>query len=126
MSSSQRRAGQLSCLSAWGPLLDVPVDRDGHLCGFLGAGALRGGLAGAAAELMALSRRRFRLEGSVRGGATPHPRSPKGAAACPPHGPGDVSRGFRWLSAQRASLRRLTAPLSQREHTPEAGGTRSV
>src|SRR6266851_557703 len=67
MSSSQRRAGQLSCLSAWGPLLDVPVDRDGHLCGFLAAGALRGGLAGAAAELMGLSRRRFRLEGSVRG-----------------------------------------------------------
>src|SRR5260221_10719117 len=63
MSSSQRRAGQLSYLSAWGPLLDVPVDRDGHLCGFLGAGALRGGLAGAAAKLMGLSRRRFRLEG---------------------------------------------------------------
>src|SRR6266700_4668049 len=75
MSSSQRRAGQLSYLSAWGPLLDVPVDRDGHLCGFLGAGALRGGLAGAAAELMGLSRIRFRLEGSVRGGATPHPHA---------------------------------------------------
>src|SRR6266702_2846861 len=67
MSSSQRRAGQLSYLSAWGPLLDVPVDRDGHLYGFLGAGALRGGLAGAAAELTDLSRRRFRREGSVHG-----------------------------------------------------------
>ena len=43
-------------LSAWKPLLDVPVDRDGHLCGFLGAGAGRFGLAGAAAELTALSR----------------------------------------------------------------------
>src|SRR6266581_3183482 len=67
MSSSQRRAGQLSDLSAWEPLLDVPVDRDGHLCGLFGAGALRVGLAGATAELMARSRRRFRLEGSVCG-----------------------------------------------------------
>ena len=111
MSSSQRRAGQLSYLSAWGPLLDVPVDRDGHLCGLFAAGTLRGGLAGAAAELMGLSRRRFRLEGSVPWGRhTPPSFAERRGGMNPPPVPCAVSRGFRLSAAQRASLRRLTAP----------------
>src|SRR5215469_1396057 len=109
MSSSQRRAGPIHRLSTWGPLLDVPVDRDEHLCSFLGAGALRSLLAGAAAELMGLSRRRFRLEGSVRRGTTPHPHArdaarwhdpPAGSRYC-------VARLSMALGASSASLWRL-------------------
>src|SRR5579872_3097915 len=56
MLSGQRCAGHLCELSARKSLLDLPVDRDGHLSGFRGAGALGDLLAGAAsAELTARS-----------------------------------------------------------------------
>src|SRR5712691_8912641 len=47
MHASRRVSQQLPQLSACGPLLDVPVDRDGHLLRHLGAGARGDGLASA-------------------------------------------------------------------------------
>jgi hypothetical protein len=41
--------------------------------------------------------------------STPPSFAERRGGMTPPHGPGAVSRGFRWLAAQRASLRRLIA-----------------
>src|SRR5215469_12569619 len=77
MSSRQRRASQLYKLSARKPFLDVPVDRDEHLCGFLGPGALRDGLAGATpADLTPLSHIHFMLAGAHVGSPPQHHSSP--------------------------------------------------
>ena len=73
---------------------------------------------------MGLSRRRFRREGSVRGGATPHPHSrdaarrhePPACSLC------CVARLSMAFSAASGAPPSDSAGFRQREQTPEAGG----